>query len=53
MSGQSSFDASFRCGSRIAASGITNPYRFLVGTQAPAFLQYDADSTALFNSLAL
>lgn len=53
MLSQSSFDASFRCGSRLASVGITNPYRLAVGSQAPAFLQYDAVSTELFNTIPL
>ncbi len=54
MWGAGSFDASFRCGSRLASSAtITNPYRFMLGSQTPLFLTYDTVSTDLFNSIAL
>ena len=54
MSSSGSFDASFRCGSRLASTtDVTNPYRLAVGIQTPAFLQYDAVSTELFNSIPL
>lgn len=53
MWSSSTFDASFRCGSRLVATGATNPYRLVIGSQTPAFLQYDRDISDLFNGLAI
>lgn len=54
MISASAFDASFRCGSRKPVVGaITNPYMFRVGTQAPAYLSFDALISELFNGLTI
>lgn len=52
MTSTDTFDASFRCGSRQASGGITNPYILRFGTQHFA-LQYDTIMSSLFNGLTI
>lgn len=53
MTSPDPFDASFRCGSRLPSTGLTNPYILRFGTQNPAFLQYDSIMSLLFNELTI
>lgn len=51
---ENSFQASFRCGSRLSVEGnINNPYMFQVQGSPIAYLQFDALISELFNGLAI
>jgi len=53
MTGDSSFDASFRCGSRLPSTGFTNPFALRFGTQSPAYLDYDPVYTLFLNDIGV
>lgn len=53
MISQTSFDASFRCGSRIPGTGVTNPFALRFGTQSPAYLSYDPVYSLLMDYLGI
>jgi len=53
MTSPNPFDASFRCGSRLPSTGLTNPYILRFSTQNPIFLQYDSVISGFFNDLAI
>ena len=54
MSSTTAFDASFRCGSRNAATvGDNKAYRIQVGTGTPAFLTYDKSISDLFYGISI
>lgn len=55
LSSDSSFDASFRCGSRnpISNTTETKAYRLQIGTGTPSFLLYDATFSGFLGSLSI
>ena len=53
MTGESSFDASFRCGSPLPSTGFTNPFALRFGTQNPAYLDYDPVYTLFLNDIGV
>lgn len=52
MTATSTFDASFRCSSRTASSGVVDPYLLSVGSARIA-LPYESNISNLFNGLGI